>query len=439
MSIWSDIQDRSTGEQIRKEDSFIYEKQNVEDLDGNSKSLLSDVDKFTGFSPFICEDIHDKVRVILKDSETRDVTVTLDELKEELNELEQELEILKKAGEDQGKLGEIQEKIRELKGIIDSCIKAGKTEYTFKIELLGKYVREKDGTPKGKPTIYLMWGTLKGMPNHTSLTAIVYVHELMHAYFDMHDDECGMAYIPHPHICEIEEPLAEFGMLSFMEMFERQYPGLKILDDAKAHVKKKQGLGTYHYGFGYYLFEDRRNFCVDLVNLFHQSCLFIDKSGKDETAYNSMISPIHYPVHEYLCETTLFKLLYPRRFHFIREVAGSSRKATKISCPSGAIDRIDLAIQNEISNNKEFQKDYLYLLPLGVVITFVGQTGCRIKGDAKIYRNGPKGARIYIESDKNLLSQYADSFKGKVHFLLYEDKPEDGSGPVEWIAKEIKV
>lgn len=435
MSVWTDMQKRSSGEDIRQEDSFIYENRSVEDLDVDTNKRLCDVDNFTGFSPFICKDIHDNVRVVLIDRETRNVTVTLDELKKELKELEQELEILKKAGADQEKLGEIQEKTRELKGIIDSCIKARKTEHTFEIVLLGKYVRE-----NGKPTIYLMWGTLKRDPNYTNLTAIVYVHELMHAFFDMPDNECGMDYIPHPHFSEIEEPLAEFGMLSFMEMFERQYPGLKILDYAKAHVRrKKYSLGTCHYGFGYYLFEDRRNFCVDWVNIFHLSCLFIDKSGNYEMAYKSMLSPIHYPVHEYSCETTLYKILHPRRFHFIKDVAGSSRKATKSSCPSGTIDRIDLAIGEEVSNNKEFKKDYLYLLPLGVVITFVGQSGCRIKGDAKIYRNKPMGARIYIESDKNLLAQYAVFFKGKVHFLLYEDKPEDGSGPAEWIAKEIKV
>jgi hypothetical protein len=152
-----------------------------------------------------------------------------------------------------------------------------------------------------------------------------------------------------------------------------------------------------------------------------------------------MISPISYPFHEYLCETTLFKILRPKRFYFIKEVVGSSRSSTKISCPAGTIDRIDISIWEEVCNNKQFQKDYLYLLPMDVDITFLERKGCRIKGNAKIYRRDPKGARIYIESDKDLLSQYAASFKGKVRFLLYEDKPADGSKPAEWIAKMIDI
>ena len=442
MSIWTDIQRRSAGDTVRKEDSFIYTKASpsVPDLNGETDNLLREVDAFTGYPAFTPGDIHEKVQVVLKESETRDVIVTLDQLNKELSRLEDELEKMKKAGADQEELGEILEKISLLNKIIASCIKAGKTVFTFNVELLGKYVREKDGTPKGRPTIYLMWGTLKTKPNPTALTAIVYVHELMHAYFDMHEDEGRMEYIQHPDIKEIEEPLAEFGMLYFMEMFDRTHPEYELLIEAKTHVKRKKSiLGICHYGFGYHLFEDRKTFCVDWVDLFHRSCLCIDESGDDVIDYKSMISPISYPFHEYLCETTLFKILRPKRFYFIKEVVGSSRSATKISCPAGTIDRIDISIWEEVCNNKQFQKDYLYLLPMDVVITFLERKGCRIKGNAKIYRRDPKGARIYIESDKDLLSQYAASFKGEVHFLLYEDKPADGPKPAEWIAKMIKL
>ena len=52
------------------------------------------------------------VDVILKDQEIREVTVTLDELVNELERLEDELEKRNKAGADEEELGEIQGKIR---------------------------------------------------------------------------------------------------------------------------------------------------------------------------------------------------------------------------------------------------------------------------------------------------------------------------------------
>ena len=52
MSIWSDIQDRSMGESIRKEDAFVCKKENpmVPDLDARTSELLCNVDCFKCFS-----------------------------------------------------------------------------------------------------------------------------------------------------------------------------------------------------------------------------------------------------------------------------------------------------------------------------------------------------------------------------------------------------
>ena len=210
MSIWSEMQERSMGEIVRKEDAFVCKKENpmVPDLDGWTSNLLCDVDYFKCFSSFIPGEIHDEVDVILKDQEIREVTVTLDELVKELERLEDELEKRNKAGADEEELGEIQGKISRLKDIIAYCRKNGLSKYTFEVELLGKYTRV-----DGKPTIYLMWGTLMHKNDHVNLTAIVYVHELMHAYFDMHYDEKGN-YIPHPH-CPVIDKAATSDSFSY--------------------------------------------------------------------------------------------------------------------------------------------------------------------------------------------------------------------------------
>lgn len=432
MSIWSDIEDRSSGEIIRKEDAFVCKKENlmVPDLDARTSELLCNVDRFKCFSSFIPGEIHDVVDVILKDQEIREVTVTLAELVKELERLEDELEKRKKAGVGQEELGEIQEKIFRLKDIIAYCRKNGLSEYTFEVELLGKYTRV-----NGKPTIYLMWGTLMHKKDHENLTAIVYVHELMHAYFDMHYDAKGN-YIPHPHCSVIEEPIAEFGMLRFMEMFDRVNPSRRILEKAISHVKaKKNSFGVCHYGFGYYLYEDRNNFCTNWVDLFHMSCLGIDEFGTSMKAYKSLISTITYPSHEYLCEEALYKVVRPKRFFFTTNVgvylptAGYGKK------------RMEAPVSKAVCNCAQFRTDYWYMGPHEVYITFADGKGFKIRGKSTICKNSsssnPFGMRFNIVSDTQLVINYASYFKTGGQFLFYEDSQAQGGNLAEWIARKI--
>ena len=422
------------GDKIRKEDAFVCEKENpmVPDLDAKTDRLLREVDSFKYFSSFIPGEIHDEVDVILKDQEIREVTVTLDELVKELERLEDELEKRKKAGVGQEELGEIQGKIFRLKDIIAYCRKNGLSEYTFEVELLGKYTRV-----NGKPTIYLMWGTLMHKKDHENQTAIVYVHELMHAYFDIHYDE-NRNYLPHPHCSVIEEPIAEFGMLRFMEMFDRVNPSLGILGKAISQVKaKKNSFGVCHYGFGYYLYEDRNNFCTNWVDLFHMSCLGIDEFGTAMGAYQSLISSITYPSHEYLCEEALYKVVRPKRFFFTTNVG--------FYWPTAGYgkERMEAPISKDVCTRSEFRMDYRYMGPQKVYITFADGKGFKIRGKATICRNSsssnPLGMRFNIAGDKQLVSAYASRFMpgGKIKFLFYEDSQAQGGNLAEWIARKI--
>ena len=428
MSIWSDMEDRP----FRKEDAFVYIKENpgVRDLDARTNELLCDVDRFKCFSSFIPGEIHDEVDVILKDQEIREVTVTLAELVKELERLEDELEKRKKAGVGQEELGEIQGKIFRLKDIIAYCRKNGLSEYTFEVELLGKYTRV-----NGKPTIYLMWGTLMHKKDHENLTAIVYVHELMHAYFDMHYDE-KRNYIPHPHCSVIEEPIAEFGMLRFMEMFDRVDPSRRILEKAISHVKaKKNSFGVCHYGFGYYLYEDRNNFCTNWVDLFHMSCLGIDEFGTAMGAYQSLISPITYPSHEYLCEEALYKVVRPKRFFFTTNVTFYS---PTLNHPG---KRMEAPISKDVCTRSEFRMDYRYMGPQKVYITFADGKGFKIRGKSTICKNSsssnPFGMRFNIVSDTQLVINFDSHFKTGGQFLFYEDSQAQGGNLAEWIARKI--
>ena len=355
--------------------------------------------------------------------------MTLAELVKELERLEDELEKRKKAGVGQEELGEIQGKIFRLKDIIAYCRKNGLSEYTFEVELLGKYTRV-----NGKPTIYLMWGTLMRKNDHENLTAIVYVHELMHAYFDMHNDEEGN-YLPHPYCPVIEEPIAEFGMLRFMEMFDRVDPSRRILEKAISHVKaKKNSFGVCHYGFGYYLYEDRNNFCTNWVDLFHMSCLGIDEFGTAMGAYQSLISPITYPSHEYLCEETLYKVVYPKRFFFTTNVGFYPPTAGYGKA------RMEAPVSKGVCNCAQFRTDYRYMGPQGVYITFADGKGFKIRGKATICKkpySNPFGMRFNIVSDTQLVINFDSHFKTGGQFLFYEDSQAQGGNLAEWIARKI--
>ena len=420
------------GDTIREEDAFVCKKENlmVPDLDARTSELLCNVDRFKCFSSFIPGEIHDVVDVILKDQEIREVTVTLAELVKELERLEDELEKRKKAGVGQEELGEIQGKIFRLKDIIAYCRKNGLSEYTFEVELLGKYTRV-----NGKPTIYLMWGTLMHKKDHENQTAIVYVHELMHAYFDIHYDEKGN-YLPHPHCSVIEEPIAEFGMLRFMEMFDRVDPSRRILEKAISHVKaKKNSFGVCHYGFGYYLYEDRNNFCTNWVDLFHMSCLGIDEFGTSMKAYKSLISTITYPSHEYLCEEALYKVVRPKRFFFTTNVG--------VYLPTAGYgkERMEAPVSKAVCNCAQFRTDYWYMGPHEVYITFADGKGFKIRGKSTICKNSsssnPFGMRFNIVSDTQLVINYASHFKTGGQFLFYEDSQAQGGNLAEWIARKI--
>lgn len=99
-------------------------------------------------------------------------------------------------------------------------------------EILGEYI-----SSSKKVVLY------KNSINSVNLLAIVYVHEMMHAYLDG-----GGITLP-----EIEEPIVEYGMLCFFKAFG----DANLLDFAQKEVKNKQNtIGLVHYGFGHCIFNN---------------------------------------------------------------------------------------------------------------------------------------------------------------------------------------
>ena len=119
-----------------------------------------------------------------------------------------------------------------------------------KASLLGLYSRKLLWFDNSFPTVFLFadnindYAKSKGK-NADNVFGYVFVHEMMHAYYDsFHSD--GF-----PSWEELEEPFAEFGMLTFIK--KSKLP-VDLLKDAKAHVQSKIDFGPREYGFGLELF-----------------------------------------------------------------------------------------------------------------------------------------------------------------------------------------
>lgn len=93
------------------------------------------------------------------------------------------------------------------------------------------------------------------------LLYIVYVHEMMHVYFDFNrNPDDTFDYIP-----EIEEPLAEYGMLMTFEAMRWDY----TLNMAKEYVAIKQVCPPIcYYGYGAFLFSIKDKSLPNLVKYY---------------------------------------------------------------------------------------------------------------------------------------------------------------------------
>jgi len=234
-------------------------------LNSNELDLLEKVDNFSypllGYANLA--QLHDTLEVIISPElakRTITTTTTLEKLKKRKGELEKrKRELQDKCQQCQDrKIFESIEKINCAINRIDRLRDKNRDkkendpiEIVVEIGILGEYVRY---APKNEPKVILYIKAIRNSHARFSkwLLAQVYVHEMMHAYYDT-DFTCEDHYIR-----EVEEPLAELGMLRFMERFDSVVSG--ISNDALYSVKRKQfadGLGVY--GFGAYLFEEQHH------------------------------------------------------------------------------------------------------------------------------------------------------------------------------------
>ena len=118
--------------------------------------------------------------------------------------------------------------------------------------ILGLYSRKLFWFDGDAPKVYLFADNIEAYASKKGYSeehvfGFVFIHEMMHAYYDAFNSAGFPAKEP------LEEAFAEYGMLTFIN--KTIGPGV-FLEEAKASVFSKIDDGPREYGFGYELFSD---------------------------------------------------------------------------------------------------------------------------------------------------------------------------------------
>ena len=210
MSIWSDMQDRSSGDIVRKEDANwgrlrFGVDESVKLLDSEIVMIIDAALKsftFGGFSKL--DKMLSTLGVTLVISPDTPKRIVPSGISEWVLYWENELQRLEKV------LGPDDKNNQFYKDALEEHEKAKKEVDAWSaMALLGRYDRF-------QKKIILYPNNMPGQDRKVYLVT-TFVHEAMHAYFDRHPRELF------PYVATVEEPLAEFGMLLFLKETNNNY------------------------------------------------------------------------------------------------------------------------------------------------------------------------------------------------------------------------
>ncbi len=147
---------------------------------------------------------------------------------------------------------------------------------------LGYYTKSKDREPQ-------VWLLIKKIREESKennidskyLVASVYIHEMMHRYFDLRPDLGLMKYF-----VEIEEPMAEFATIKFCEEFGNN----KLLEVAKNHNEKLRSDNNYIYALGGDLYKYHSSPSQALINNYRHICMLMHEKDSRIQDYLNLVS-----------------------------------------------------------------------------------------------------------------------------------------------------
>jgi len=205
--------------------------------------------------------------------------------------------------EEMGYLGRNRQGLESTKEVYQEAICNGKYKIEGYTNVLGEY----DSTSN---QVILYYKSISSK----ELLAVVYVHEMMHAYLD-----CSGITLP-----KIEEPIVEYGMLCFFKAFGKA----TLRDFAQKEVKNKQNtIGLAHYGFGHCIFMNPNR--VDWLNGYLSAKPRLLSTSLEVKRYLDIWRAGLYPIgQEQACLQALFNTLYPgktKRMNVKEKGVGSYR------------------------------------------------------------------------------------------------------------------
>ena len=220
MRIWSDVEDRSMGKTVRKEDELLKKE---EILFLQACTLLPF--KIGSFSSI--DDLLGKLGVCIQIAPGIESHVVPSELLQERDHWKKELEKWKEDSPEYNEIRDILDKIGdEIRAWQAFPIRGEYLREDKIIKLYPKEMHEECDSDGGKTPGLSMY----------SLLVSTLAHESMHAYFDR--------TVRHslPYVGRVEEPLAEFGMLLYLYETNQKY----IFNWARNDVRSKRTY--YRYG-----------------------------------------------------------------------------------------------------------------------------------------------------------------------------------------------
>lgn len=171
----------------------------------------------------------------------------LERIKKRLEELDKQL---KDCAEEHNPLLDeyrlLRNRQEEVEAQLCNCSDGDTVEVSMVV--MGEYIRH---NPTDRPRIVFYIKNIRGNMTENPWGCVeTYVHECHHCYYDT-----DHSILDH-YIKNIEEPLAEAGMLYWMEDFDKLHSNV-YLGQAKENVRSKQlSPATCCYGLGYYLFTE---------------------------------------------------------------------------------------------------------------------------------------------------------------------------------------
>ena len=235
MSTWGDMRKRAEGMEVRKEDLARWSNLSFVTKDTDAKKPLTDIEKVSIIKAALAEfklggfksldEMLGKLSVTLEisaEKPSRTVPAAISEW--ELywkNELKR-LEALGYKEDDQF--------YDEAKKEADKA--RTEADNWGKMKLLGHYDRFNQKI--------LLYPNNMPVQDKEKYLVTTFIHEAMHAYFDRHYHELF------PYVAKVEEPLAEFGMLLFLESTSIIIESEPLFEWAEKKVKDKKT--CYRYG-----------------------------------------------------------------------------------------------------------------------------------------------------------------------------------------------